>query len=162
MYMCPDINLIPSLTGSSVAGGLRTLHFSRAGRQPGCMAHSKTYNSLVLLLMSQDGAVLQSNPPILSLLNMTLCTNSQESQYRAIHLRRNTKREGFCEIYNVRPLAILAEEGSHSNAPLNKNPTIMLSVKTARCVTCHAGHTPVSNHPTNYQSKCYSIRILYH
>ena len=72
--ICQDINLDDrhlsghqshpaSLTGSSVAGGLRILHFSRVGRQPGCMAHSKTYNSLVLLLMSQDGAVLQSNPP---------------------------------------------------------------------------------------------------
>ena len=93
--------------------------------------------------------------------NMTMCTNSQNLN-TVQYIRWNIKREGLCEIYNVRPLAILAEEGSHSNAPLNKNPTIMLSVKTARCVTCHAGHTPVSNHPTNYQSKCYSIRILYH
>ena len=63
--MCSDINLIPSLTGTSVAGGSRTPHFSWVGRQPGLMAHSKTYNSLVLLLMSQDGAVLQSNPQLI-------------------------------------------------------------------------------------------------
>ena len=78
--ICQDINLNDrhlsghqshpaSLTGSSVAGGLRILHFSRIGRQPGWMvAHSKTYNSVTLLLMSQNGAVLQSNYPCLSFL----------------------------------------------------------------------------------------------
>ena len=112
--MCSNILLMPQLTGSSTAGGSRTPHFSPTGRQPGSMAHSKTYNSLVLLLMSQNGAVLQSNhlSPI-----SRCCAQTLQNLNTVQYIRWNIKREGFCEIYNVRPLAILAEEGSHSNAP---------------------------------------------
>ena len=117
--ICPGVNLIPSLTGSSVAGGSRTLLYSPAGRRPGSMAHSKTYNSLVLLLMSQNGAVLQSN----HLSPISRCAQTLKNLNTVQYIRWNIKREGFCEIYNVRPLAILAEDGSHSNATLNKNPT---------------------------------------
>ena len=108
-----DILLMPQLTGSSVAGGSRTPHFSPTGRRPGSMARSKTYNSLVLLLMSQNGAVLQSN----HLSPISRCAQTLKNLNNVQYIRLNIKREGFCEIYNVRPLAILAEEGSHSNAP---------------------------------------------
>ena len=43
-----------------MAGGLQIPRFPQ---QPGSMAHSKTYNSVTLLLMSQNGAVFQSNDP---------------------------------------------------------------------------------------------------
>merc|ERR1712080_690831 len=109
------------LSGTSVAGGSRTPHFSWVGRQPGFMVHSKTYNSLVLLLMSQDGAVLQSNP---QLINMTACAQTLQNLNTVQYIRWNIKREGLCEIYNVRPLAILGEEGSpqrksHKMQPCN-------------------------------------------
>ena len=48
-----------------MAGGSQSPRFPQ---QPGSMAHSKTYNSVTLLLMSQNGAVLQSNYPGLSFL----------------------------------------------------------------------------------------------
>ena len=104
---------MPQLTGSSVAGGSRTPHFSPTGRPPGSMARRKTYNSLVLLLMSQNGAVLQSN----HLSPISRCAQTLKNLNTVQYIRWNIKREGICEIYNVRPLAISAEEGSHSNAP---------------------------------------------
>ena len=60
---------------------------------------------------------------ILNNVNMTIRAQTLQNLNAVQYIRWNIKREGFCEIYNVRPLAILAEEGSHSNAALNKNPT---------------------------------------
>ena len=66
--------------------------------------------------------------------NMTICAQTLQNLNAVQYIRWNIKREGFCEIYNVRPLAILAEEGSHSNAPLNKNPTKRSPVSKRRAV----------------------------
>ena len=88
---------------------------------------------------------------ILNNVNMTIRAQTLQNLNAVQYIRWNIKREGFCEIYNVRPLAILAEEGSHSNAALNKNPTKRCPCQNGTVskqrlyVTCHTGHTPVSN-----------------
>ena len=54
---------------------------------------------------------------ILNNVNMTIRAQTLQNLNAVQYIRWNIKREGFCEIYNVRPLAISAEAGSHSNAP---------------------------------------------
>ena len=71
---------------------------------------------------------------ILNNVNMTIRAQTLQNLNAVQYIRWNIKREGFCEIYNVRPLAILAEAGSHNDAALDNSPTIMFLVKMTGCV----------------------------
>ena len=154
MDMCLGNHLIPQLTGPSVAGGSLIPLSSSASRQPGSMAHSKTYNSVVLLLMSQIGAVLKSH-------RLSRLAQNLQNLITVQYIRCNIKREGFCEINNVRPLAILVAESSHSNAPLYKSSHSNAARQNGGVCNVTQVTRPCPIYPTNYHSKCYSIRILY-
>ena len=83
---------------------------------------------------------------ILNSSNMTICALTLQNLNTVQYIRWNIKREGLCEIYNVRPLAILREEGSHSNAPLNENPT-----KCSPIMLPHVD-SPLNKNPTPCQN----------